>query len=362
MRRGGLLLAGVAFACSKPTPNGAVVASSSAPSSTASTSSVAVRAATTLASKAFPLPDASAPVTLDMLAYDGARGQVWIPVGEGGSVDVFTVATKSFARVRGFETQERETHGRKRMMGPSSAAVGDGFVYVGDRASSQVCAVSDTTLEIGKCATLASPPDVVGYDDATKEIWATTPKQSSISVLDASDPADPKPKLVVKTDGSPECWALDTRRSTFWTNLEDKNRVVAIDTTTHAVKSTWALDCNERGPRGVAVDVARDFVFVACADHVEVLDAGHGGARVGTLDAGAGVDAIDYDESAKTLYVAAGKSARLTVATFSDAGVPSVVATASTANGARNAVVDSSGAAYVVDPQTARLLVFAPPR
>jgi hypothetical protein len=305
----------------------------------------------------FPLAGVSGPITFDLIAYHRAHGQIWIPVGEGGSVHVFTIATGSFSRVDGFKTKPREVHGRTRMMGPSAAAVGDGVVYVGNRASSEVCAVNDTTLKVGTCVSLDAPPDVLAYDARSKEIWVTTPQQTAIAVLDATTPDQPTPKTVIKTEGEPECFAIDDQRGVFYTNLEDKNRLVGIDMKGHAVKSSWALGCSEEGPRGVAIDSRRNFLFVACADHVEVLDGGAEGKLLGKLDAGAGVDAIEFVGETKKLYVAAGKSARLTIATFSDGGVPTVVATHETAPGARNAVVVSSGNAYVVDPQTARLLV-----
>ena len=279
-------------------------------------------------------------------------------MGETGSVDVFDVATRTFARVDGFKTVEREARGKKRMMGPSAAAAGEGFVYVSDRGSNEVCAVSDTALKLGACAPLSSPPDDVGYLASAKEVWVTTPKESSLAVFDASQPDVLKPKAVVKIDGAPECFAIDAARDLFYTNVEDKNRTVAIDVKTHAVKTQWSLGCKDDGPRGVAVDSARDFVFVACTDAIEVLDAAHDGARLGSIDVGAGVDAIEYVDATNMLYVAAAKAGRLSVLRFSDRGVPTIVRTQSTAPGARNAVVDSRGAAYVVDPNAARLIVL----
>ncbi len=304
------------------------------------------------------LPGVAGEVTLDLFAYDRARDQVWIPVGETGSVDLFSIATGTFRRTGGFKTMEREAHGRKRTMGPSAVAIGDGYAYVSDRASNEVCVVDATTLALGACVPLASAPDAIGYVAAAKEIWVTTPKQQSIAVLDASQPDAPKSKLVVQVDGSPECYAVDEARAIFYTNLEDKNRTLAIDVATHTVKSTWTLGCNEDGPRGVAVDSARSFVFVACTDSVEILDAAHDGARLGRFDAGAGVDAIEFSDATKRLYVAAGKAARLTIAELGPTGVPSIVSTTTTVVGARNAVVDSRGRAYMVDPHTARLLTY----
>ncbi|HEY5375883.1 MAG TPA: hypothetical protein VIK01_19525, partial [Polyangiaceae bacterium] len=56
---------------------------------------------------------------------------------------------------------------------------------------------------------------------------------------------------------------------------------------------------------------------------------------------------------------AAGKAARLTVARLEDNGQLTVTASGDTAPGARNAVADASGNAYVADPQGARLLLLS---
>ena len=314
-----------------------------------------------LTSKALPLPGTTGPVTLDYLVYDGPRSHVWLPVGETGSADVFDTSTGGFTRVDGFKTVEREVRGKKRMMGPSAVTVGDGVVYIGNRATAEVCVVDQKTLKLGKCLTLPVPTDGVSYVASTKEVWVTTPRDHSLTVLDASTPDALKPKLVIKTDGEPEGYAVDLARGLFYTNLEDKNRTLAIDLKTHAIKSSWSAGCGADGPRGVAFDGARNFLFVACTDSVQVLDGGHEGASLGKLETGAGVDNIDYLDATRTLYVAAAKASRLTVARIDGKGHPTILATGTTAEGARNAVVDATGTAYLVDPQTARMLVFGPP-
>ena len=110
--------------------------------------------ATSLTFKAVALPGASAPAPLDYIAYEPARARVWVPVGNTGSVDVYDVATGAFTVVGGFKTADREVRGKKRTMGPSSVAIGDGFAYVGDRADSTVCAVDVAALKLGACLTL----------------------------------------------------------------------------------------------------------------------------------------------------------------------------------------------------------------
>ncbi len=313
-----------------------------------------------LVAKFVPLPGATGPVSTDYIVYDQPRARVWVPVGDTGSADVFEIAAHSFTRVDGFKTAAREAHGKKRMMGPSAATLGDGVVYIGNRATSEVCGIDEVTLKRGPCLKLPTPTDGVVYVATTKEVWVTTPRDQSLTVLDASKPNVLKPKLVIKTPGQPEGYAVDEAAGLFFTNLEDKNQTLVIDLKSHETKANWAVDCGEAGPRGVALDSARHFVLVACTSSVQVLDSAHGGALLGTLSTGAGVDNIDYDAAKQQLYVAAGKAARLTVARIDDMGHPSVIATGATVEGTRNAVADANGNVYVVDPMGARLLIFAP--
>src|SRR6266568_7310525 len=81
------------------------------------------------------LPGAPADgVALDYLVVDRARHRVWVPAGGTGSADVIDTRTQAISRVEKFPVADVERNGKKRKMGPSSATVGDGVVYVGDRA------------------------------------------------------------------------------------------------------------------------------------------------------------------------------------------------------------------------------------
>jgi DNA-binding beta-propeller fold protein YncE len=218
------------------------------------------------------LPGATAPAALDYLAYEPGRNRVWVPVGSTGSVAVYDIATRTFRSVGGFATADEEVDGKKRTLGPSSVAIGNGFAYVGDRADGRICAIDTASLKTGDCTPLASPPDGVAYVASAKEVWVTLPRVDSIAVLDASRPGTLTPKTVIKVDGQPEGYASDPDRGVFFTNLEDAGKTLVIDVVTHAVVRTWNLDCDTRGPRGVAEDPVRGFVFAACSDHVLVLD------------------------------------------------------------------------------------------
>src|SRR5215831_16796359 len=80
------------------------------------------------------LPGAPADgLTLDYLAVDRTRKRVWVPAAGTGSVVVIDADTRAVHTVPGFPTAENERNGRKRIVGPSSASIGDGVVYVGNR-------------------------------------------------------------------------------------------------------------------------------------------------------------------------------------------------------------------------------------
>jgi DNA-binding beta-propeller fold protein YncE len=287
---------------------------------------------------------------------------MWVPVGNTGSVDVLDVASGTFTRVNGFKTAELERRGKKHVAGPSAVSIGDGFAYIGNRASRQVCAVNSSVLKLAKCAQLSSSTDGVAYVAASREVWVTTPHDDSLAVLDASDPADPRPRAVIKLPGRPEGYAVDEKRGLFFTNLEDKALTVVVDVKTRKQIATWKPGCGSAGPRGLAFDAARRFLVVACTDRIQVLDAGHDGAPLGKLDTGSGVDNIDYLEARGLVFVAASRAARLTIARLDAAGRLHVVATARIAVGARSVAADAAGNAYVADPPEARLLVVANPR
>src|SRR5262245_25427360 len=75
---------------------------------------------------------------LDYLAVDRARHRVWVPASGTGSTVVIDTQTLMMHRIENFPTAQVERRGQKRIIGPTAASVGDGVVYVGNRADSSV--------------------------------------------------------------------------------------------------------------------------------------------------------------------------------------------------------------------------------
>jgi hypothetical protein len=307
---------------------------------------------------ALALPGASPDgVWLDYLAVDRGRQRVWVPAGGTGNAVVIDAGTQKMRSVEKFPTTEVERHGKKRMVGPTSATVGDGVVYVGNRGDSSVCAIDAATLARGGCVTIPSMPDGLAYVARTKEVWVTTPRDQSIVVLDVSRPAAPKVAGSFKLDGDPEGYAVDDSRGLFYTNLEDKDRTLRIDVSTRKVTATWMPACGEDGPKGLAIEPEGQWLMVACPDHVEVLAAATDGRIVSKLDTGDGVDNIDYLPGKHLLFAAAAEAATLTVVHLEEAGTLKQTASKATAKGARNAVATTDGVAYVADGPDGKILV-----
>ncbi|MFI5183244.1 MAG: YncE family protein [Vicinamibacteria bacterium] len=299
-------------------------------------------------------------VSLDYLAVDRATGRVFVPAGGTGNVAVIETKTNEIRPIDKFPTAEVERRGQKRIIGPSSATVGDGFVYVGNRADSNVCALNASTLERGGCVKIPSSPDGIAYVALTHEVWVTTPRDKSIFVLDVSTPSAPKVAGSFTLEGEPEGYAVDGAHGVFYTNLEDKDRTLRIDIKTRKVASTWMPACGEGGPKGLAIEPAEQLLIVACSDHIEALDAGKDGKILSKLDTGGGVDNIDYLPSSRSVYAAASGAAKITIARVDAKGVLIQTGSEATAKGARNAVVTADGVAYVADGPAGKILVVKP--
>jgi DNA-binding beta-propeller fold protein YncE len=294
---------------------------------------------------------------MDYLLFDPRTNNVWVPAGNTAAVDVIDVVTGKLRRIDGFATREVEREGRKRVVGPSSAALGTrGTVYIGNRGDSSVCAFDEDQLTKQMCGALDAMPDAIAYVENTQELWVTTPEDSSIRILDAATLVQ---KARLALDGPPEGGVPDATRGRFYTNLEDKDVTLAIDLSSHETVATWKPSCGEEGPHGLRLDESSGVLIVACSARVETLDVAHEGAILATLATGNGVDDIDYSSKAHEVYVAAAMSGNLTIARLQDHGSLTLVASITTRRGARNGVVADNGTVYLAHSQGSELVMVS---
>jgi hypothetical protein len=303
------------------------------------------RTASNYTVRTLPLPDnGTGDVSMDYIAFDSTTNSLWVPGGNTGAVDVVDVATGKVRQIPNLPTSQVQARGGTRVLGPSGVSVGAGVVYIGNRGGSEVCAFDARSLARVGCAHLDVRPDGVAYVAPTKEVWVTTPGEQSIRVLDASTLMQ-KAKLTFP--GNPEGFAVDAKRGRFYTNLEDKDRTVAVDLKNHETVATWNPACGGGGPHGLALDEAAGHLFIGCDALAEVMNVGADGAVLSKVDTGDGVDDINYAPATHLLYVGAARAAKLTIARADPAGKLTTVAQVPTQNGARNGVVTKDGTVYL---------------
>lgn len=319
-----------------------------------------ILAATTYTISTVPLPPpATGGIYMDYLAYDPATGFVWAPAGNTGAVDVVDTATGKVTRIGDFATAEVQVRNGKRTFGPTSATIGKGVVYVGNRADKKICAIGARSLEKKNCGEIDSMPDGIAYSAPTNEVWVTAPRDNSLRILDA-DTLHQTSKMTY--EGNPEGFAVDAKRGRFYTNLENKDKTVAIDLKTHATVATWNPNCGEDGPHGIRLDEKSGFLFIGCSTRAEVMDVAHDGKILSSIDTGDGVDDIDYSPSTHLLYVGAARAAKLTIARVDKNGKLTIVDEVPTHAGARNGVVTKNGTVYLAHSGTelSDLIVVSP--
>src|SRR5471030_975552 len=320
-----------------------------------------------LTARAVELPG-GAPVIMDYLAYDAATDAVWIPAGNTGKVDILSAASGKLESIDGFETEkrtvQREGKPTEVTVGPSSAFAGDGVVYVGNRAGFRVCAITSKGHERKGCVQLESSPDGVAYVAATKEVWVTTPRANSVTILDASKPE--APQAIAGDRGhlqvtGPEGYAVDNERGIFYTNREDADRTVVFDVKTRRQVADWDAGCGKEGPRGLSLDVKRQLLFVACGAGGVFARSTKDGKQLGHIETAGGVDNIDYLPDGQLLYIASGKDGTLTIAQASATGALELLGTAKTAVGSLVVVADKHGNAYAADSKGGKVWVITRP-
>ena len=300
--------------------------------------------------RSLPLPTTgSGGIYMDYIAYDAATGFVWVPAGNTGAVDVVDTRTAKVRQIPDFPTAEVQARNGKRTVGPTSVTIGDGVAYIGNRADYRICAINSRTLVPKTCAHIDSMPDGLAYVAPTKEVWVTAPRDKSIRILDAQT-LEQKAKLTF--EGNPEGFAVDRQRGRFYTNMEDKDRTLAIDLKSHQTIATWNPSCGSEGPHGLRVDEESGFLFVVCSARAEVLDAAHDGKVLSSIDTGDGVDDFDYSPALHRIYVGAARAGQLTIAHVDASGNLKLVAQVPTHTGARNGVVTRNGTVYLAHSGT----------
>jgi len=302
------------------------------------------------------LPGGESGIGLDDLRYSPRLGRVLAPAGRTGNLDLVDPATGTVTAIGGFGARDAYSGGHGD--GTTSVDEGAGFLFAIDRTAKRVVVVDPVGRVILSGAALAADPDYVRFVAATDELWVTEPDADQIEVfrLPKGERPVPEQAALISIKGGPESLVIDGKRGRAYTHLWE-GATLAIDLHERSITGHWPNGC--AGSRGIALDEARGFLFVGCAEgRAAVLDVDHDGKQLSSASTGEGVDIIDYDAQRGHLYVPGSKSATLTILGVSQKGELTVLGTIPAARGSHCVTTDGNGHAFVGDPQRGRLLVI----
>jgi DNA-binding beta-propeller fold protein YncE len=298
-------------------------------------------------------------IGFDDLGFFTALGMVSVPAGQTGQLVLLDPKDGKVAASYRVTAPAAETH--RHEAGTSSAAYGDGYIFASDHGMPGVAVLNAHDGKLVTHIKLASGPDYIRYLEPRHELWVTEPRAQQIQVFSMKSGVTPVFTLnsIIPVAGGPESLVFDTDRHRAYTNLW-KDKTVVIDTTTHKQLAVWENSC--KGPRGLALDVAKGFLFVACTEgKVAVLDVTHDGKSLAIKSAGAGIDIISYAPGLHYLYVPGARSATMTLFKVSPKGSLHTLAIYRTAEGAHCVTDDGRGTAFVCDPHAGAILMIKSP-
>jgi hypothetical protein len=305
------------------------------------------------------LPNGSPGIGFDDLRFSATLGQLLVPAGRSGSLDLVDPSSEAVASIGGFSAQA--TFDGSDTFGVTSADEGGALVYVTDRTASTLSVIDPHKKTVVAHATLAAAPGYVRYVATTNEVWVTEPSKQQIEIFTPGATAAAAPTsaavVAVPGGGGPESLAIDDTGKRAYTHTTAAT--VAIDLAGRAVAATWPNGCATS--RGIAVDPAHGWVLSACEEgHVVVLDA-HDGATIGSVTTGAGVDQIAYDAETLRAYVPSPTAGGVDVVQLAGNGMPKALGALDTAKDAHCVVTAGAGALFVCAPSQGALLFVKDP-
>jgi hypothetical protein len=324
-----------------------------------STALAAVFLSASAAPSPLPMPGGSGGIGFDDVRFSEELHEIMVPAGRTGRLDLVDPASGAVASVEGFSKADRRDSGHGE--GTTSADAGQGYVFAADRTDRSLVAVDPAAQRIVARAKLAGGPDYVRWVGAAREVWVTEPGRKAIETfrLDGGSPPHLTRTGSISLPEAPESLAIDSNARRAYTNTF-QDQTFAIDVDARSVAARWPNHC--RGARGLALDPARQLLFVGCDEgKVISLDVAHGGMITGEARTGNGVDSIAYSPSLRHLYAPADESANLTILGVGGRGELEALGTVAAAPEAHCAAADDRGNVYVCDPANGRLLVFHDP-
>jgi DNA-binding beta-propeller fold protein YncE len=148
------------------------------------------------------------------------------------------------------------------------------------------------TLATIKTIEVQGNPDGILFDPFNRRVWVFSHSQPNATVIDAKDGS------VVGTldlGGAPE-QAVTDGKGHLYVDLEDKDKIAAVDAKELKVTAQYDLAGKGGGPGGLAFDVKNHILFATCHDPATmVMLNSDDGKILATLPIGTGTDGATFN-------------------------------------------------------------------
>jgi YVTN family beta-propeller protein len=210
------------------------------------------------------------------------------------------------------------------------ASTGKGYTSNGRLNNVTVFDLKSTAV-LGQIAT-GQNPDAIMYEPYSRSIITCNGRSHDLSVIDATTG---QVMATIALDGKPET-AVSDENGRIYVNIEDKNKITAVDMRTRTVVASWPLGAE--GPTGLAIDTKTKRLFAGCDKQLVVMDAANGNV-VTRLPIGDGCDGVAFDSGLGLVFASCGEG-KLTVIKELDAARFRVIDNVPTKRSARTCTVD----------------------
>ena len=201
---------------------------------------------------------------------------------------------------------------------------------------STVSVINLSTFElITKIKVTGANPDALLYDEFSHKVFVYNARSSNATVIDAISNAI---VATIPLAGKPE-FSVSDGNGKVYVNIEDKNLISEINSTTLKVENSWSTLPGEE-PSGLALDNNTHRLFSVCNNKKMVIMDAQKGNVITILEIGGYVDGCVFDPVLKRAYSSNGEGT-ITVVQEENANKFSVLTTIPTQKGARTICIDT---------------------
>ena len=202
--------------------------------------------------------------------------------------------------------------------------------FISNGKDNSVSIVNLKTLELIENLKIeGQKPDAILYDQFSHKVFIFNAKSNDATVMDGNT------NKVVKTillGGKPE-FSVTNNKGLIYVNLEDKNEIKTISTSTLVLVNTWSIAPGEE-PSGLALDDQTNRLFSVCSNKLMIVTDATNGKTIASLPIGSSCDGVAFDTKKKLAFSANGDGT-ITVVKEENANSFSVVETVKTLKKAR---------------------------